>query len=73
MDDETLRLRCLEMAMEKSHDFQQAHKEAERMFAWIKRRGQFSFAGRVVGEGPKAKIVGTEGHLEPPFDDYLKE
>lgn len=67
MDDETLKLRCLELALEKSANVSEALKEAERMFAHIKGRSD------PHAPTPKARIVGTEGHLEPPFDDYVKE
>lgn len=77
MDDEQLKLKCLELAFHHSYNREDARNEAQRIFDWLKGRGenvpsdvQQALQG---APAPKARIVGTEGHLEPPFDDYVKE
>lgn len=71
MDDEQLRLECLKLAHGDA-------KEAERMFSFIKRRGEFS-SGALKGYAPpkdeetKARVVGRDGNLEKPFKDYLRK
>lgn len=67
MDDEMLKLKCLELATQQGMKGDLARDEADRMFAQIK--------GRSDPHNPnaKARVVGVDGKLEKPFDDYVKE
>lgn len=68
MDDEMLKLRCLELANNQGLKGDQAREEARKMFNQIK--GRSEDYGRVAHEQtPKAKIVGKDGDLP----DYVKD
>lgn len=70
MDDEELRLECLKLC---NND----PEMAKDRFDFIKRRGKYS-QGALRGEAPpaeepKARVVGRDGKLEKPFNDYLRD
>jgi hypothetical protein len=65
MDDEMMKLRCLELASSQGLKGDQAREEARKMFNQIKGRSE----GYGAEQPPKAKIVGKDGDLP----DYVKE
>lgn len=67
MDDELLKLECLKRAHEDGFKGAAAREEAQRIFNWSKGRSENAAAPS------KARVVGRDGQLEPPFDDYLKD
>lgn len=68
MDDELLKLECLKRAQEEGLKGQAARDEAQRIFNWSKGRSE-----NAAPAPSKARVVGRDGQLEPPFDDYLKD
>jgi hypothetical protein len=74
MDDEVLKLECLKTAQGQGLTGDEARREAQRIFDWLKNRPASN-----PGYGPpaektqQARVVGRDGRLEPPFDDYVKE
>ena len=67
MDDEMLKLMCLELATQQGLKGDDARRETDRMFAHIKGRSD------PHAPAPKARVVGTETEFKKPFDDYLTE
>lgn len=70
MDDDLLRLECLRLAGGDP-------TIAGDLFDFIKRRGKYSITDAIAeappATEPKARVVGRDGKLEKPFDDYLRE
>lgn len=70
MDDDLLRLECLKLA-------DGDPGRAADLFDFIKRRGKYSISGTLAeappATEPKARVVGRDGKLEKPFDDYLRD
>lgn len=71
MDDEMLRFECLRMAANQVD-------EAERLYNFIKRRGEFARvtvhdrAHDMAQSKAKARVVGRDGDV-PEFRDYMKD
>lgn len=70
MDDELLKLECLEAAQNEGLKGPEALKRAKEIFDWLKGRNQGE--GLKAGPVPQAKVVGKDGDLDGPFKDYLK-
>ncbi len=66
MDDELLKLECLKMARETGHSGADLTREAQRLFDFLKGRGQTDLVG-----GGKARVVGKDSDI--PFSDYNGE
>lgn len=64
MDDEMIKLKCLELAVNQGLKGDDARREAHRMFLQIK--GRTEEPDKI--ETPKATI-----YREPPFKDYKSE
>jgi hypothetical protein len=73
MDHEEMRMECLKMALSSGHSGGSATKEAERLYNWIRGRGQSE--NTEVGSGShRANVVGKDGVIDkPPFKDYKPE
>lgn len=71
MDDELLKLECLEAAQNEGLKGTEAQKRAQQIFDWLKGRGQGE--GLKAGPVPQARVVGKDTDFEPPFDDYVKK
>lgn len=72
MDEFEIKLECLRMA-------QGDTSAAKDLYDFVRGRGKYS-EGALKGYAPddapanaKARVVGRDGKLEPPFSDYLKE
>lgn len=65
MDDEMMKLKCLELAVQQGLKGDEARREANRMFNQIKGRTEET-PDKI--ETPKATI-----YRDPPFKDYKSE
>lgn len=67
MDHNALMLECLKLATEQGYKGEEARHEARKMFNQITGRSDDAVPA------PKARVVGRDGDMEPPFKDYVKE
>lgn len=71
MDHEEMRMECLKMALANGAPLELAPAEAERLYNWIRGRGQSE--NTEIGSGSvRANVVGKDGDIAKPFKDYLK-
>ena len=72
VDELALKLACLRLAEGDT-------ARAKDLYDFVRGRGKYSdgaLKGYAPDDGPanaKARVVGRDGKLEPPFSDYLKE
>ena len=70
MDHEMMMLECLKLATAQGLKGDDARAEAQRMLNQIRGRSAESVPH---GNALKAKIVGRDGDLDPPFSDYVRK
>lgn len=73
MDDELLKLECLEAAQNEGLKGPEALKRAKEIFDWLKGRNQGEGLKPIDPKAPQARVVGRDTNFEPPFDDYVKK
>ncbi len=71
MDHEMMMLECLKLATAQGFKRDEARDEAQRMLNQI--LGRKTDGGLPHGNALKAKVVGRDGDLDPPFSDYVRK
>ncbi len=69
MDEWELKLKALRAAHDEGLKGSEATVRAQEIYDWIRGRD----GGSDMIGGGKARVVGRDGQLTPPFDDYVKE